>query len=145
MTSAAEVLLLLFFFSLDPAQSQPRATVPGAGSEPSGSRQVPVLWDELQGLKELVLSLKMEEVRRRQTLRSVESQLRDGEVEAEQQRRSMEGLQAELGQQMVELRRRVEELEEQNKGQLLLTLFEEERQRICRRNLRRCLYFAAVS
>ncbi|XP_078797278.1 uncharacterized protein LOC101165018 isoform X6 [Oryzias latipes] len=116
MTSAAEVLLLLFFFSLDPAQSQPRATVPGgASSVPSGSPQVPVLWDELQGLKELVLSLKMEEVRRRQSLRSVESQLRDGEVEAEQQRRSMEGLQAELGQQMVELRRRVEELEEQNK------------------------------
>ncbi|XP_023807109.1 myosin-3 isoform X3 [Oryzias latipes] len=123
MTSAAEVLLLLFFFSLDPAQSQPRATVPGgASSVPSGSPQVPVLWDELQGLKELVLSLKMEEVRRRQSLRSVESQLRDGEVEAEQQRRSMEGLQAELGQQMVELRRRVEELEEQNKVRELLML-----------------------
>ncbi|KAF6724057.1 hypothetical protein FQA47_003507 [Oryzias melastigma] len=116
MRSSAPVLLLLLC-SLDPGQSQPR--VPVRGSAPP---QVPALWDELQGLKELVLSLKMEEVRRRQTLRGVESQLRDGEVEAETQRRSMEGLQKEVTQQIVELRRRVEEQEEQNKVQELLML-----------------------
>lgn len=96
-----------------------------------------VLLDELWGLKELVLSLKAAEVEQRQAQRSMESRLRDREVEAEQQRRSLQGLEEMLVHQREEfrdtrvktdsdrkqltdvnldLRRKVEELEEQSKG-----------------------------
>ncbi|XP_069391285.1 putative leucine-rich repeat-containing protein DDB_G0290503 isoform X3 [Paralichthys olivaceus] len=82
--------------------------------------EFPVLWDELRGLRELVLSLKAEEVERRQVLRSMESQLRDREVEAEQQRQSLDGLQETVVHQREELisdlRRRVEEMEEQSRA-----------------------------
>ena len=93
------------------------------------SPELPILWDELRGLKELVLSLKVEEVGRRQALRNVESQLRDKDVEVKQQRQSLDRLQAVVDHQMEELRktlltelssglrRRVEELEKQSKGQ----------------------------
>ncbi|XP_035024635.1 putative leucine-rich repeat-containing protein DDB_G0290503 isoform X9 [Hippoglossus stenolepis] len=85
-----------------------------------GPPELPDLWDELWGLRELVLSLKAEEVERRQALRSMESRLRDREVEAEQQRRSLDGLQETVDHQREELisdlRRRVEETEEQSKA-----------------------------
>ncbi|XP_038154559.1 centrosomal protein of 83 kDa-like isoform X4 [Cyprinodon tularosa] len=91
-----------------------------------------ILWDELQGLKKLVLSLKGEEVERRQELRSVESRLRDGEVVTERQRQSLDELRVTVGHRLDELRRdvlteqnsdlkrKVEELEVQTKGQGLL-------------------------
>ncbi|XP_076605050.1 uncharacterized protein LOC143331784 isoform X2 [Chaetodon auriga] len=100
--------------------------------------ELPVLWDELWGLKELVLSLKAAEVEQRQALRSMESRLRDGEVEAERQRRGLDGLEEMVVQQKKELRstqarmeddrklvmelnsdmrRKAEELEEQSKAQ----------------------------
>lgn len=90
------------------------------------------LWDELQGLKKLVLSLKGEEVERRQELRSVESRLRDGEVVTERQMQSLDELRVTVGHRLDELRRdvlteqnsdlkrKVEELEVQTKGQGLL-------------------------
>lgn len=99
-------LFLLFCCSFTRGQSE--ASVPPA---------LPILWDELRGLKELVLSLKAEEVGRRQIMRSVESWLRDGEVEAKHQRQSLEGLKEEALRQVEELKGRVEELEEQSKGE----------------------------
>ncbi|XP_047467761.1 cingulin-like isoform X1 [Mugil cephalus] len=95
--------------------------------------ELPVLWDELLGLRELVLSMKSEEVERRQALRTLESRLRDREVEAEQQRRSLGQLQETVEGQTEQLRRtednkkleteinsrlmqRVEEVEEQSKA-----------------------------
>ncbi|XP_030574924.1 putative protein tag-278 [Archocentrus centrarchus] len=107
MRRRAATLFLLLCCSISQGRSE--ASVPPA----------PVLWDELRGLKELVLSLKAEEVGRRQILRSVESWLRDGEVEAEQQRQSMEGLKEEALRQAEELRGRVEELEQQSKARAL--------------------------
>lgn len=82
------------------------------------------LWDELLGLKELVLSLKAAEVERRQVLRGAESQLRDSREDSEQQRRRLEQLEDMLLHQPEELltepgsslRRRVENLEEQSEG-----------------------------
>lgn len=86
--------------------------------------EVPRLWDELLGLKELVLSLKAAEVERRQVLRGVESQLRDRQEECEQQRRrldQLEDMQLHQPEELLEepgssLRRRVEKLEEQSEG-----------------------------
>ncbi|CAJ1074943.1 myosin-2 heavy chain-like [Xyrichtys novacula] len=141
-----EVVFLLLVVCWSPVVAQ--VSVPQrdevrteTGTEEGGRADVPsdpvVLWDELQGLKDLVLSLKAAEVGRRQTLRSVESRLRDREMEAEQQRRSVDGLTETLNQNRKELRsatqraeadrklemdanselsRKVEELEEQNKG-----------------------------
>ncbi|TNN87360.1 hypothetical protein EYF80_002561 [Liparis tanakae] len=63
--------------------------------------ELPVLWDQLQGLKELVLSVTAVEVEQRQALRSIESRLRDREL---------------LMERNSDLRRKVEELEEQSKG-----------------------------
>lgn len=93
---------------------------------------LPVLWDELKGLKELVLRLKATEVEQCQARRSMESRLRDREVEAEQQRRSLDGLEEVLGDMKVrteadrkllmELRRKVQEVEEQSEGEKYFTL-----------------------
>ena len=138
MRSAAPFLLL--FLCSSPAIGQewleasaPREDDAGAGVPP----ELLVLQDELRGLKDLVLSLRAEEVERRQALRIMESRLRDGEGEAERQRRSLEGLEEMVvrlreewrsgggrtevdGRLLTELnsdlRRKVEELEEQSKG-----------------------------
>uniref|UniRef100_A0AAZ1XQJ8 C1q domain-containing protein n=1 Tax=Oreochromis aureus TaxID=47969 RepID=A0AAZ1XQJ8_OREAU len=110
MARRSAALFLLFCCSVSRGWSEASVPPPAVVSP-----ALPVLWDELRGLKELVLSLKAEEVGRRQILRRVESWLRDGEVEAEQQRRSMEGLKEEALRQAEELRGRVEELEEQSK------------------------------
>ncbi|XP_067335678.1 putative leucine-rich repeat-containing protein DDB_G0290503 [Channa argus] len=130
MKSAARFLLL--FLSLSPQVSQGKVedALIGLGAPPG----LPVLWDELQGLNELVLSLKAEEVERRQTLRSLESRLRDREAEAERQGRSLDGLEEAVVQQREamerteadrrlltelnsDLRMKVEQLEEQSRAQ----------------------------
>lgn len=82
------------------------------------------LWDQLSGLKELVLSLKAAEVEQRQALRGMESQLRDWQEESERQRRRLDRLEDMLLHQPEQLltepdaslRRRVENLEEQSEG-----------------------------
>lgn len=79
------------------------------------------LWDELLGLKELVLSLKAAEVGQRQAQRSIETQLRDWQ---EEQRRRLDQLEDTLLHRAEEplmepgssLRRRVENLEVQSEG-----------------------------
>lgn len=127
-------LLLLFWLSPAVGQGQPEDDVRAAAGDPP---ELPVLWDELWGLKELVLSLKAGEVEQRQALRSMESRLRDGEVEAQQRRRSLDGLEetavrqreqlraaevkTEVDRKLLmrlnsDLRRKVEELQEQSKG-----------------------------
>lgn len=74
------------------------------------------LWDELLGLKELVLSLKAAEVGQRQAHRSMETQLRDCQVESEQQKRRLDQLEDMLVEPGSSLRRRVENLEVQSEG-----------------------------
>lgn len=82
------------------------------------------LWDELLGLKELVLSLKAAEVGRRQAQRSVEAQLRDWQEDSEQLRRRLARLEDTPLHRAQEppmepgssLRRRVENLEVQGQG-----------------------------
>ncbi|KAM9707807.1 uncharacterized protein ACNS7B_000291 isoform 3-T3 [Menidia menidia] len=78
-------------------------------------RELPLLWDELRGLREMVLELKAEGVERRQALRGVESRLRDREQEVEQHARSLERLRAAAGScQSEETRRNL--LEELRSG-----------------------------
>lgn len=149
MKSAARFLFLLFSLSpLSPGFAQGRLDAPvlHVGSVRTGldvPPELPVLWDELRGLKELVLSLKAEEVDQRQTLRRMESRLRDREVEAEQQRRSLDGLEETVVKQRAglrsteerveadrrlltelnsDLRRKVEQLEEQREGEAVKLL-----------------------
>lgn len=135
MTSAAQFLVLLFSLSLGLTQGQVDTPVLHMGLDVPP--ELPVLWDELRGLNELVLSLKAEEVEWRQALRRMESRLRDRELEAEQQRRSLDGLEETVVQQREGLRstgerveadrkllmelnsnlsRKVEQLEEQREG-----------------------------
>lgn len=73
---------------------------------------LPALLDEVKGLKELLLSLKASEVDQRQFRRSLESRLRDREVEAQQQSHHLQGLQ----EMNSVLKKKVEELEERNRG-----------------------------
>ncbi|XP_053700983.1 EMILIN-1-like isoform X9 [Synchiropus splendidus] len=49
-----------------------------------------LFWDELRGLKQMVLSLKAAEVGQRQILRRTEARLRDRELEGEQLKQSLE-------------------------------------------------------
>lgn len=140
MKSTARFLLLLVSLCLGFAQGQLGAPVLHMGGVRTGldvPLELPVLLDELRGLNELVLSLKAEEVDRRQTLRRMESRLRDREVEAEQQRQSLDGLEETVVQQREglrsteqrveedrrlltglnsDLRRKVDQLEEQREG-----------------------------
>lgn len=117
MRSSA-LLLLVFCCSAGQTRSQVSVQVQGgSGTVEDVYPELPVLWDELRGLKELVLSLRVEGVGQRQALRSVESRLMDGEGEAQLQRHSLDHLQEVLERQVDELRRRLEDLEEQSKGQ----------------------------
>ncbi|XP_026196238.1 golgin subfamily A member 3-like isoform X2 [Anabas testudineus] len=138
MMFAARFLLLFLSLSQDFTQGQLDASVPHVGGSRVGlgvPPELPVLWDELRGLNELVLSLKAEEVDRRQALRRMESRLRDREVEAEQQGRSLDGLEETVIQQREglrsmevdrklltelnsDLRRKVEQLEEQSEARV---------------------------
>ncbi|XP_062413370.1 uncharacterized protein LOC119227867 [Pungitius pungitius] len=87
----------------------------GLRTEASVTPELTVLWDELRGLKELVLSVKTVEVERRQALRSMESRLRDREVEAWLQRRSLDGLEETAVRQKEELRSTEEMMEADRK------------------------------
>lgn len=127
MRSAA-VCLLMFCSWI--SRCRPEASVPtpgGAGVGADVSTEFTVLWDEMLGMKDLVLSQRGEGVGQRQALRSIESRLRDGETMAERQRQNLDGLKVEVHQQVDELRRtllselssslrRTEELEVRNKG-----------------------------
>lgn len=73
------------------------------------------LLDEVKGLKELLLSLKASEVDQRQVRRSLESRLRDREVEAQQQSHRLQGLQ-EMNSVLKKKVEELEELEERNRG-----------------------------
>ncbi|KAE8290409.1 hypothetical protein D5F01_LYC12135 [Larimichthys crocea] len=140
MNSLASFLLLLFCLSPSVSWGQVEASVPqddNVKMGPSVLPEIPVLWDELWGLKELVLSLKAVEVDQLQALRSMESRFRDGEVEAEWQRRRLDGLEETVKDTQVrmdtegkllmelnsDLRRRVEELEDQSKAEVLTLQF----------------------
>ncbi|MED6288322.1 hypothetical protein CHARACLAT_025393 [Characodon lateralis] len=129
MRSAAFFLLML---CCSVGDSRSEVSVPAgdhARTEAHTLGDLSILWDEVQGLKELVLSLKGEEVEKRQELRSVESRLRDGEIVAEQQKQKLDEMQVAVGHQIDKLRgtllaeqssglrRKVEELEVQIKGQ----------------------------
>lgn len=91
---------------------QPVGQVGPAASSVHVPPDLPALLDEVKGLKELLLSLKASEVDQRQARRSLESRLRDREVEAQQQSRRLQGLQ----EMNSVLKRKVEELEERNRG-----------------------------
>ncbi|KAL6106081.1 uncharacterized protein ACO6RY_07461 [Pungitius sinensis] len=90
-------------------------TSDGLRTEAGVTPELTVLWDELRGLKELVLSVKTVEVERRQALRSMESRLRDREVEAWLQRRSLDGLEETAVRQKEELRSTEEMMEADRK------------------------------
>lgn len=79
-----------------------------------GADELTVLWDELRGLKDLVLSLRGEGVGQRQALRSVESRLRDGETTAERQRQNLDRLQLDVHG----LRTLLSELEARSQGRV---------------------------
>ncbi|XP_027891210.1 golgin subfamily A member 3-like [Xiphophorus couchianus] len=120
MRSAALFLLML---CCSVGEGRAEVFVPaddGTRTEARPPRDLSVLWEELQGLKQLVLSLKGEQVEQRQELRTVESRLRDGEMELQKQ--SMDELQVALDLLLTEqtsgLRKKVEELEEQTKAEI---------------------------
>lgn len=127
MRSAA-VCLLMFCSWVSRCRSEASVPTPhGAGVGADVSTELTVLWDEMLGLKNMVLSQRGEGVGQRQALRSMESRLRDGETTAEQQRQNLDGLKVEVHQQVDELRRtllselssslrRTEQLEVQNQG-----------------------------
>lgn len=75
-----------------------------AGIRSSVTPDLPDIWDELSGLKELVLSLKAAEVEQRLARWSVETRLRDQEMEAEQQRQRLDQLEDALVHQREELK-----------------------------------------
>ncbi|XP_068195492.1 myosin-2 heavy chain, non muscle-like [Antennarius striatus] len=115
---SALVLLLLLGLSPalsrgqmgSPAPHEDAAGGPGSGAAPG----LPVHWDELLGLKELVLRLKTAVVGRRQALRSVESRLRDRELEAGKQRGELEAQVEALRSRMTSSEEEVEELKRRN-------------------------------
>ncbi|XP_014846858.1 PREDICTED: myosin-2 heavy chain, non muscle-like isoform X1 [Poecilia mexicana] len=122
MRSAVLYLLML---CCSVGEGRAEVSVPaddGSRTEASPPRDLSVLWEEMQGLKQLVLSLKGEQVEQRQELRTVESRLRDGEMEAKLQKQSMDELQMALDLLLTEqtsgLRKKVEELEEQTKAEI---------------------------
>ncbi|XP_026164130.1 putative leucine-rich repeat-containing protein DDB_G0290503 [Mastacembelus armatus] len=124
--NSAPLFFLPFCLVSHVSQGRSESLVPqvghiGTGVDPPAV--LPVLWDELRGLKELVLSLRADEVGRRLVLRSLESRLRDREVEAEQQRQSLDelGERTEADKKLLmelnsDLRRKVEQLEEQEEA-----------------------------
>ena len=108
--------LLLLLLCVEPGRTQAPGAAAAAAAFEDGR-------EELWGLKQLMLSLRAAQVEQRQAQRSAESRLRDREVEAEQQKRRLDALEAILGRQREEqreaeasLRRRVEELQEESEG-----------------------------
>ncbi|KAK9534319.1 hypothetical protein VZT92_009367 [Zoarces viviparus] len=110
------VLFLLLFFSVSWGQLEASVSQEDLRTEEDMRTveddnvppKLPVLWDELRGLKDLVLSVKAVEVEQRQAIRSLETRLRDGELEDWTQRRSLDGLEETVEQQKEELRRTME-------------------------------------
>ncbi|XP_077476738.1 uncharacterized protein LOC144089602 isoform X2 [Stigmatopora argus] len=58
--------------------------------------ELPVIWNELEGLRQLVLSLQTALVDQRQSLRNSESRLRDGQEAAEKQRLQFDAMQVQM-------------------------------------------------
>ncbi|XP_061552295.1 paramyosin-like isoform X2 [Phycodurus eques] len=58
--------------------------------------ELPVIWTELVGLRQLVLSLQAAVVDQRQALRTSESRQRDGQEAAEKQRRQLDSVQVQI-------------------------------------------------
>ncbi|XP_061750877.1 uncharacterized protein LOC133549461 isoform X2 [Nerophis ophidion] len=58
--------------------------------------ELPLIWKELVGLRQLVLSLQTVMVDQRQALRTAESRLRDSQVEVEHQRQALDSLQVKV-------------------------------------------------
>ncbi|KAM4723701.1 uncharacterized protein FYW61_014414 isoform 2-T2 [Anableps anableps] len=129
MRSAA-LFLLMFCCSVGDSRSE----VSGPADDRTRTEartlgDLSIIWNEVQELKELFLSLKGEEVEQQQQLQSVESRLRDGEMVVELQKQSMDELQMAVDLQIDKLRRnllteqssglrkKVEELEAQSKAQ----------------------------
>ncbi|XP_054652419.1 putative leucine-rich repeat-containing protein DDB_G0290503 [Dunckerocampus dactyliophorus] len=105
MKSAAVVLLLLLSpstaFGLVPTQEVSIRTRPAdvRTEELEDSDlppELPVIWNELVGLRHLVLSLQAVAVDQRQALRTTESRLRDSEEEVEHQRHVLDLLQVKM-------------------------------------------------
>ncbi|XP_054913027.1 myosin-2 heavy chain-like [Poeciliopsis prolifica] len=122
MRSAA-LFLLMLCSSVGEGRAEISAPADdGTRTEARPPRDLSVLWEEVQGLKQLVLSLKGEQVEQRQELRTVESRLRDGEMEAKLQKQSMDELQMALDLLLTEqtsgLRKKEAELEEQTKAEI---------------------------
>ncbi|PWA29617.1 hypothetical protein CCH79_00007772, partial [Gambusia affinis] len=122
MRSAALFLLML---CRSVGEGRAEVSVPADGgtrTEARPPRDLSVLWEEVQGLKQLVLSLKGDQVDQRQELRTVESRVRDGEMEAELKKQSMDELQMALDLLLTEqssgLRKKMEELEEKTKAEI---------------------------
>ncbi|XP_043998777.1 myosin-10-like [Gambusia affinis] len=122
MRSAALFLLML---CRSVGEGRAEVSVPADGgtrTEARPPRDLSVLWEEVQGLKQLVLSLKGDQVDQRQELRTVESRVRDGEMEAELKKQSMDELKMALDLLLTEqssgLRKKMEELEEKTKAEI---------------------------
>ncbi|XP_077394127.1 uncharacterized protein LOC144031178 isoform X3 [Festucalex cinctus] len=99
---AAAALLLLFMgpskvFGLLPTRDRDRSfrtrTMTQDSSVPP---ELPVIWTELVGLRQLVLSLQAAVVDQRQSLRTSESRLRDGQEAAEKQRQRLDAVQMQM-------------------------------------------------
>ncbi|XP_061700376.1 multimerin-2-like [Syngnathoides biaculeatus] len=98
---AAAVPLLLFgqsavFALLPAADREPSFRTPSASQDSSTPPELPVIWSELMGLRQLVLSLQTAVVEQRQALRASESSRRDGQEAAEKQRRQLEAVQVQM-------------------------------------------------
>nr|XP_057946594.1 cytoskeletal protein Sojo-like [Doryrhamphus excisus] len=99
MKSAAVVLLLLLLLSPSTVFSLVTTQEDSIGLRLEDSDvppELPVIWNELVGLRHLVLSLQAVAVDQRQALRTTESRLRDSEEEAEHQRRVLDSLQVKM-------------------------------------------------
>ncbi|XP_034050710.1 uncharacterized protein LOC117531707 isoform X1 [Thalassophryne amazonica] len=101
-------VLLLLFFCPSPADTQGGVDGFTLQEDTRKDMDVPLtlsgLWDELKGLKELVLSLRAAEVEQRLALRAMETRLRDREVEAEEHRGRVRALEEALSEHREELR-----------------------------------------
>ncbi|XP_077586849.1 uncharacterized protein LOC144206045 isoform X2 [Stigmatopora nigra] len=62
----------------------------------SAPPELPVIWNELEGLRQLVLSLQTALVDQRQSLRNSESRLRDGQEATEKQRLQFDAMQVQM-------------------------------------------------
>lgn len=97
-SAVAAVALLLIgpskVFGLVPARDRDRSFRTQTATQDSAAPlDLPVIWTELLGLRQLVLSLQAAMVDQRQTLRTSESRLRDGQEAEEKQRQRLDAMQ----------------------------------------------------